>query len=168
MGETTCQMSGITMRVRLSLAFFRTRLLTLFTALGHDKAQSIIDQITAAYESGNGPPPGGFGFGPQHLGPPPSMNGPPMGMGPPPGGFGGPPGGFGGPPPGFGGRKSSNRSRTFATQPLTTSRSPSAFPSWSWFPPSRDDASWPWRSSFSPTSRHDAPTWNGSSPDWFP
>ena len=38
----------------------------LSIALGHDKAQSIIDQITAAYESGN-PPPGGFGFGPQHL-----------------------------------------------------------------------------------------------------
>ena len=38
-------------------------------ALGHDKAQSIIDQITSAYESGGGPPPGGFGFGPQHLAP---------------------------------------------------------------------------------------------------
>jgi hypothetical protein len=74
---------------------------SFYIALGHDKAQNIIDQITAAYESGNGPPPGGFGFGPQHLGPPPPMNGPPMGMGPPPGGFGGP-------PPGFGGRKSSN------------------------------------------------------------
>ena len=108
MGETTCQMSGITMLVCLFTSSFRLRLLTLLIALGHDKAQSIIDQITAAYESGSGPPPGGFGFGPQHLGPPPSMNGPPMGMGPPPGGFGGPPGGFGGPPPGFGGRKSSN------------------------------------------------------------
>jgi hypothetical protein len=32
-------------------------------ALGHDKAQNIIDQITAAYESGSGPPPGGFGYG---------------------------------------------------------------------------------------------------------
>ena len=104
MGETTCQMLEIIMRVCLSLSFFRTRMLTLFIALGHDKAQSIIDQITAAYESGNGPPPGGFGFGPQHLGPPPSMNGPPMGMGPP-GGFGGPP-----PPPGFGGRESRNQS----------------------------------------------------------
>lgn len=54
-------------------------------ALGHDKAQSIIDHITSAYESGGGPPPGGFGFGPHHLvGPPP----PPMGFGPP-GGFNG-------------------------------------------------------------------------------
>jgi hypothetical protein len=53
-------------------------------ALGHDKAQSIIDQITSAYESGGGPPPGGFGFGPQHLAP----AGP--GFGPP--GYGGPPG----------------------------------------------------------------------------
>lgn len=61
--------------------------------MGHDKAQNIIDQITSAYESSGGPPPGGFGFGPQHLG------------GPPPG-YGGPPMGFGGPmpPPGFGGR----------------------------------------------------------------
>ena len=54
-------------------------------ALGHDKAQSIIDQITSAYESGGGPPPGGFGFGPQHLTPSgPGFAGPP--------GFGGPPG----------------------------------------------------------------------------
>lgn len=60
----------------------------LFSALGHDKAQSIIDQITSAYESGGGPPPGGFGFGPQHL----TSNGPP-GFGLPPG-YGGPPGGF--------------------------------------------------------------------------
>ena len=59
--------------------------LTSISALGHDKAQSIIDQITAAYETGGGPPPGGFGFGPQHL------------VGPPP--FGAPPVGFGGPPP---------------------------------------------------------------------
>ena len=102
MGETTCQTSGITTHVCVFPSPFRTRLPTLFIALGHDKAQSIIDQITAAYESGNGPPPGGFGFGPQHLGPPPSMNGPPMGMGPP-GGFGGPL-----PPPGFGGRKPRN------------------------------------------------------------
>lgn len=58
-------------------------------ALGHDKAQSIIDQITSAYESGGGPPPGGFGFGPQHLTP----SGP--GFVPPPG-FGGPPQGLGG------------------------------------------------------------------------
>ena len=63
------------------------------SALGHDKAQNIIDQITSAYESSGGPPPGGFGFGPQHLGgPPPGFGGPPM---------------FGGPPPGFGGRESS-------------------------------------------------------------
>ena len=60
-------------------------------ALGHDKAQSIIDQITAAYESGN-PPPGGLGFGPQHLAPSgPPFGGPPMGYGAPPPGFGGPP-----------------------------------------------------------------------------
>ncbi|KAI0711071.1 hypothetical protein C8T65DRAFT_695510 [Cerioporus squamosus] len=65
-----------------------------YASLGHDKAQSIIDQITAAYESG-APPPGGFGFGPQHLAPPgPPFGGPPMGYGAPP---------FGGPPP-FGGR----------------------------------------------------------------
>ncbi len=63
-------------------------------ALGHDKAQSIIDQITAAYESSGGPPPGGFNFGPQHLG------APPPGFGPPPMGFGGMP------PPNFGGGKS--------------------------------------------------------------
>ena len=69
--------------------------LTLLAALGHDKAQNIIDQITSAYESG-GPPPGGFGFGPQHLGaPPPGFGGPPMGYGQPM------------PPPGFGsGRES--------------------------------------------------------------
>ena len=60
------------------------RCFCFFSALGHDKAQSIIDQITSAYESGGGPPPGGFGFGPQHLTP----NGP--GFVPP--GYGGPPG----------------------------------------------------------------------------
>lgn len=38
-------------------------------ALGHDKAQNIIDQITAAYE--NGGPPSGFGAG----GPPPFFGG---------------------------------------------------------------------------------------------
>ncbi|KAG2757431.1 zf-U1-domain-containing protein, partial [Suillus brevipes Sb2] len=59
-----------------------------YASLGHDKAQSIIDQITAAYESGGGPPPGGFGFGPHHLGaPPPQFPGPPMGFGGPPGAF---------------------------------------------------------------------------------
>ncbi|EPT03639.1 hypothetical protein FOMPIDRAFT_1115560, partial [Fomitopsis schrenkii] len=61
-----------------------------YASLGHDKAQSIIDQITAAYETSGGPPPGGFGFGPQHLAPPMSFGGPPMGFGGP--GFGGPPG----------------------------------------------------------------------------
>ena len=35
---------------------------TFLPALGHDKAQNIIDQITQAYESGSGPPPGGVGF----------------------------------------------------------------------------------------------------------
>ncbi|KAJ7228489.1 U1 zinc finger-domain-containing protein, partial [Mycena pura] len=63
-----------------------------YASLGHDQAQSIIDQITSAYESGSGPPPGGFGFGPQHL-QQSSMGGPP--------GFGGPGGPM--PPPGFGG-----------------------------------------------------------------
>ncbi|KAE9410159.1 zf-U1-domain-containing protein [Gymnopus androsaceus JB14] len=62
-----------------------------YASLGHDKAQSIIDQITSAYESSGGPPPGGFGFGPQHLGAPPPQF--PM--------FGGPPPGFGGPRPPF-------------------------------------------------------------------
>ncbi|KAH9844142.1 U1 small nuclear ribonucleoprotein C [Rhodofomes roseus] len=61
-----------------------------YASLGHDKAQSIIDQITASYESSGGPPPGGFGFGPQHLAPPGPFGGPPMGFGGP--GFGGPPG----------------------------------------------------------------------------
>ncbi|KAH9938313.1 DHBP synthase RibB-like alpha/beta domain-containing protein [Fomitopsis serialis] len=61
-----------------------------YASLGHDKAQSIIDQITSAYESSGGPPPGGFGFGPQHLAPPAGYGGPPMGFGGP--GFGGPPG----------------------------------------------------------------------------
>ena len=66
-------------------------------ALGHDKAQNIIDQITSAYESGNGPPQGGFGFGPQHLGAqPPPFAGPPMGFGQPM------------PPPGLAGRMSSS------------------------------------------------------------
>ncbi|KAG6869335.1 hypothetical protein C0993_000088 [Termitomyces sp. T159_Od127] len=96
-----------------------------YASLGHDKAQNIIDQITAAYETSGGPPPGGFGFGPQHLvGPPPGYGGPPAGFGgpmppprppfPPGPGFppmmppGGPPfppngGAPGAPPPGFGG-----------------------------------------------------------------
>lgn len=70
--------------------FFLGELADICAALGHDKAQNIIDQITSAYESG-GPPQGGFGFGPQHLGaPPPAYVGPPMGFGQPM------------PPPGFG------------------------------------------------------------------
>ena len=73
----------------MSCIHFVSSLTDGMTALGHDKAQSIIDQITATYESSGGPPPGGFGFGPQHLAPPPP--------------FGGPMGGMGGPPPGFGG-----------------------------------------------------------------
>lgn len=52
------------------------------TALGHDKAQNIIDQITSAFEKGGGPPPGGFSF--QFSGPPGGFSGPP-GFGPPPG-----------------------------------------------------------------------------------
>ncbi|KAJ2931672.1 hypothetical protein H1R20_g5403, partial [Candolleomyces eurysporus] len=70
-----------------------------YASLGHDKAQSIIDQITSAFESGQGPPPGGFGFGPQHLAAPPNQ----PGFGGPPMGFGGPmpPGGFGGARPPF-------------------------------------------------------------------
>ncbi|KAJ7129485.1 U1 zinc finger-domain-containing protein [Mycena epipterygia] len=67
-----------------------------YASLGHDKAQSIIDQITSAYESSGGPPPGGFGFGPQHLGGPPPGYGAPMGFGGPM-----PPPGFAGPRPPF-------------------------------------------------------------------
>lgn len=95
MAGITFLMSAITMHVSIFahscpvLSFNPSR-----AALGHDKAQNIIDQITSAYESG-GPPPGGFGFGPQHLG------GPPPGFGAPPMGYGGQPM----PPPGFGGRK---------------------------------------------------------------
>jgi len=95
-----------------------------YASLGHDKAQNIIDQITQAYESGTGPPPGGFGFtaaslgtpmptyGPPQFGPPPAFNpmmmsgprymGPPGSNGPPPpGGMSAPPfpNGPGGPPP---------------------------------------------------------------------
>ncbi|KAF8204705.1 U1 small nuclear ribonucleoprotein C [Pholiota molesta] len=112
-----------------------------YASLGHDKAQNIIDQITSAYESG-GPPPGGFGFGPQHLGgPPPGFGAPPMGYGgqpmPPPG-FGGrfppmmPPGappfppnnmppGMGGPPAGFG---TSSRYIYRTVQPTSRSGAP--------------------------------------------
>ena len=62
------------------LPFFGAQTHSLNLALGHDKAQSIIDQITASYESTGGPPPGGFGFGPQHLGAPPPNFGPPSGF----------------------------------------------------------------------------------------
>ena len=78
--EITSQTSEIT-----TLVCFVLPRVSVYTdvraALGHDKAQNIIDQITAAYESSGGPPPGGFGFGPQHLGPPPQFGGPmpPMG-----------------------------------------------------------------------------------------
>ena len=82
------------MRVCTSGFFSLEELADICAALGHDKAQNIIDQITSAYESGGGPPQGGFGFGPQHLGaPPPAFAGPPMAFGQPM------------PPPGFGGRK---------------------------------------------------------------
>ncbi|KAF8610079.1 zf-U1-domain-containing protein [Ceratobasidium sp. AG-I] len=60
-----------------------------YASLGHDKAQNIIDQITSAYESGGGPPRGGFNFGPNAFGPPPPGFGGPPGFGPPPMGFGG-------------------------------------------------------------------------------
>ena len=133
--------SGITMPVRITYIYFSAaaELLTLITALGHDKAQSIIDQITSAYESG-GPPPGGFGFGPQHLGapPPPAFGGPPMG-------FGGPPM----PPPGFGEydqhvskrycANSFRRSTTFPSRPRLPSIDASwwtSLPAW-WDAPSR-------------------------------
>ncbi|ELU35816.1 zf-U1 domain-containing protein [Rhizoctonia solani AG-1 IA] len=59
-----------------------------YASLGHDKAQNIIDQITSAYESGGGPPRGGFNFGPNAFAPPPPNFGGP-GFGPPPMGFGG-------------------------------------------------------------------------------
>lgn len=65
-------MFGTTMHVRV-LGVTNTELpltSSLPTALGHDKAQNIIDQITQAYESGGGPPPGGFGFTPASLGAP--------------------------------------------------------------------------------------------------
>jgi len=93
--EITSQTLGTTTRVSiLSVIMLICKLncLHIIPALGHDKAQSIIDQITSVYESTGGPPAGGFGFGPQHLtGPPPPFGVPPMG--------------FGGPPP-FGPRKS--------------------------------------------------------------
>ncbi|EDR12319.1 uncharacterized protein LACBIDRAFT_311611 [Laccaria bicolor S238N-H82] len=96
--------------------------------LGHDKAQSIIDQITSAYETGGGPPPGRFGFGPQHLGGSPS-------------GYGGPPMGFDGlmPPPGFGGHMSDCLS--YPNLPLTISFLPSATSLPPWARIFSDDAS---------------------------
>ncbi|TFK55507.1 zf-U1-domain-containing protein [Heliocybe sulcata] len=94
-----------------------------YASLGHDKAQSIIDQITAAYETSGGPPPGGFGFGPQHLGPPAPFPGPP--------GFNGPPGGFGG-PPGFGGR---TLQITLVRLPMLSCSARPPFPPGPGFPP---------------------------------
>ncbi|KAI9280295.1 U1 zinc finger-domain-containing protein [Umbelopsis sp. AD052] len=77
-----------------------------YAELGQDKAQSIIDEITKAYEGAGGP--GGIpaqyaGFPPPPMfggpgGPPPPGFRPPMG--PPPGMRGPPPGFPGGPPPG--------------------------------------------------------------------
>jgi len=62
------------------------------TGLGHNQAQSLIDQITRQYEGGRGGPPGmgfggGMGMGGGMGGPPVmrSANPPFMGGGPPPG-----------------------------------------------------------------------------------
>ncbi|THH29128.1 hypothetical protein EUX98_g5050 [Antrodiella citrinella] len=80
-----------------------------YASLGHDKAQSIIDQITSAYETSGGPPPAFGGppmgfpggappFGRPPFPPPPGMmGGPPF----PPGPGMGPPPGMGFPPPGM-------------------------------------------------------------------
>jgi len=78
-----------------------------YASLGHDKAQNIIDQITSAYESGGGPPSGGFagvlGGGFQVFGQMPGFGVLPGGFRPPlfPPGMvpPGPPGGFPGGPP---------------------------------------------------------------------
>ncbi|KAL5529938.1 YHC1 [Sanghuangporus sanghuang] len=69
-----------------------------YASLGHDKAQSIIDQITSQYDSGGGPPPGAFNFAPPPggFGAPPFGGLPAGGMPPFPG-----PGAFNGPPPGM-------------------------------------------------------------------
>ncbi|KAI8580182.1 hypothetical protein K450DRAFT_238553 [Umbelopsis ramanniana AG] len=72
-----------------------------YAELGQDKAQSIIDEITKAYEGAGGP----GGIPAQYAGypPPPMFGGPGFRppMGPPPGMRGPPPQGFpGGPPPG--------------------------------------------------------------------
>ncbi|GAB5587049.1 U1 small nuclear ribonucleoprotein C [Umbelopsis nana] len=90
-----------------------------YAELGQDKAQSIIDEITKAYEgagapggipaqyAGYAPPPmyGGPGGPPPPgfrppMGPPPGMRGPPGPGGPPPGMGGPPPHGYPGGPPG--------------------------------------------------------------------
>lgn len=82
---TTSPTCGTTMRVRHHCHSETAHAYIWIAALGHDKAQNIIDQITAAYETGGGPPPGyvpgGFGAGPFGAGP----------FVPPPGGFGLPP-----------------------------------------------------------------------------
>lgn len=59
--------------ILFSAAFYI--LINWLTALGHDKAQSIIDQITSAYDSNGGPPPGAFNFAP----PPGAFGAPPFG-----------------------------------------------------------------------------------------
>jgi U1 small nuclear ribonucleoprotein C len=67
-----------------AMPFHVVQVLTVaFPALGHDKAQTIIDQITQAFERGGGPPPGGFNF---------QFPAQPVPFGQP---------GFAGPPPGF-------------------------------------------------------------------
>jgi hypothetical protein len=89
MAVTISPTSGITTHVSYSRRFAVIDV-ELSLALGHDKAQNIIDQITSAYESSGGPPPGGFSFNPPAYSMPPPMS------------FGGPPGGPGGPfPPGL-------------------------------------------------------------------
>ena len=62
--EITFKMFEIIMLVSTACASMRTPLMRFHLALGHDKAQDIIDQITAAHESGAPPPPGAFNFGP--------------------------------------------------------------------------------------------------------
>ncbi|CCA66564.1 related to lipoyltransferase [Serendipita indica DSM 11827] len=94
-----------------------------YASLGHDKAQTIIDQITQAFERGGGPPPGGFNFQfPPQPGGPFAQGPPPPGMVPPP--FMPPPGMM---PPG-------------AMPPFPPNGAPNAFPP---FPPNKpaDNAS---------------------------
>ena len=115
------------------------------SALGHDKAQSIIDQITSAYESGGGPPPGGFGFGPQHLTP----TGP--GFAPPPG--------YGG-PPGFGGSMPPATLPALHVYPNFTRTSAFSSTSRTWWPPTtwcNGSSGWP----SLPAS------WDGSPSSWI-